>query len=153
MCCLTRCFHGQRTRVNGWLRHVLAYTQFSWPKYACQRLAVTCLLRRNVNDQIILHCCFLRHRRSSSLLVRNFGFLSFPLFCMFNFHNSFLMFILLIIYLNLHSSTLFAILLHFFSVSFTFVLLAVLLSTCPPPIYLLFSITLLAFRSYLYFLL
>jgi hypothetical protein len=40
-CWLTRSFHGQRTRVNGWLCHVLAYAQFSRPTYTCQRLAVS----------------------------------------------------------------------------------------------------------------
>ena len=65
------------------LCHMLAYAQFSRPKYTWQRLAVTCLLRRIVNGQIILHCCFLLHRRSSSLLIHYFGFSLFPLFCMF----------------------------------------------------------------------
>ena len=102
---LTRSFHCQRTRVSGWLYHELAYAQFSLPTYTCQRLAVsrvglravftanvhvsaagciTCLLRRNVNGEIILHCFFLLHRHSSSLLIPYFGFfLSFRLFCMF----------------------------------------------------------------------
>jgi hypothetical protein len=63
------------------------------------------------------------------------------------------MLILPIIYLNLHSSALFTILLHFFNVPFTSVLLPVLLSTCFSSVYFLFSVTLLAFRSYLHFLL
>jgi hypothetical protein len=138
------------------LCHVLAYAQFSWPKYTYDGW----LSRVHLGAVWTAKLFFVAASFFIDVLRLCFFFLisvspfHFHCFLCFNFFTSFLMFIVWpIIYINLHSSTLFTIVLHFFSVPFTFVSLAVLLSTCSPSIYLLFSITLLAFRSYLYSLL